>query len=576
MKKLTLTSLLGVTFTLTFTLSLVAQDYDRSVVVEKDFQPIIQNAGKLKQSHALLQTDLPQTPIVFSQPDTSVLNYGQVYALNTPPLTFNRPDTLRGLIDGGFGHINTRLRFRYTWTDNKSNSVSIHTDHKGAWGPKALEKTDLNIRFRHQYSTGAFFLNLFGSNEFYTRYGLYYDGDKGLTTRHLNQIADSAKQTLWGGGLNFGVQSAKKEDIQYKATLQYDLLSMPSLAIEHHAKANLHFNYNNGTEHFGGVNFTFLGSFYSNYNLAEEILNRYYLRLEPFYEYKGQRFFIHVGANIDMNFGKGEILSKTKNVAFAPSPNIYMEAQLAPKWVVLYAQAKGSIGYGHSEDFIKGNRYRDPLRSVLSQHAAAYSPIDARLGFKFRLEKNLLLDIHGGYAIKQNMTTVLAEPNALYLYYTYSHAKQGNVGLSLAYHYQDIVSIKAYGDYFFWQNDSIEGADRHLTTTYDQASWKAGLNVDANIDSHWSLYSHNRLEGSRYALVKAKDNEDYVVMSKGNKYKECKLKPIIDINLGASYKFNDQLSLSLDINNLIHRYNDLYYGIQSRGINFLASVRYRF
>ena len=546
---------------LCLSLPLAAQDYDRSVVVEKDFQPVIQNAGKLKQPHTLLPENLPPTPIVFSQPDTSVLSYGQVYPLTTPALAFTTPDTLRGLIEGGFGHINTRMRFHYSWADTKANTLLLAASHKGAWGPKALEKTDLNIRFQHGYRTGQVFLNLFGSNEFYTRYGLYYDGDKGLTTHHLNQLADSAKQTLWGGGINVGVQSAPKEDIQYKATLQYDLMSMPSLAIEHHAKADLHFNYNNGSEHYGGVNFTFLGSFYSNYSLTEEVLNRYYLRLEPFYEYKGQRFLIHVGANIDMNFGKGEILSKTKNVSFAPSPNVYMEAQLAPKWVILYAQAKGSLGYGHSEDFIRSNRYRELKKSVLSQHATAYSPIDARAGFKFRLEKNLLLDIHGGYALKQNMTTLLATPNALYLDYTYSNARCGNVGLTLSYHYQDIVTLKAYGDYFFWQNDSIEGIDSHRLHVYDQAAWKAGINIDANIDNHWSVYSHNRFEGSRYALVQMQD---------------VKLRPIIDINLGARYHFDNQLSLSLDINNLIHRYNDLYYGIQSRGINFLVAVRYRF
>lgn len=571
---------LALTLTLTFTLTLplVAQDYDRSVVVEKDFQPIIKNAGKLKQPHTLLQTEVPQTPIVFSQPDTSVLHYGQVYPLNPQPMTFSQPDTLKGLIEGGGGHINSRLRFWYTVADKKKNTLTMSAYHKGEWGPKALEKTNLNFRFSHDYGKGKVFFNLFGANEFYTRYGLYYAGDKQLSIHHLSQVADSARQNLWTVGLTIGAQSAPKEDIQYKASIQYDLLSMPFLAIEHHAKANLHFDYSKSSEHHAGVNFTFLGSFYSldaNYIPPTDVLNRYYLRAEPFYEYKGKRVLVHVGANIDMNFGKGEILSKTKNVAFAPSPNVYMEAQIAPKWVVAYASAKGQVGFGHSEDFVKGNRYRDLEKSVLSQHASSYTPIDAELGFRFRPEKNLLLEVHGGYALKQNMTTLLATPNALTLNYTYNNAQQAKVGLTLSYHYQDIISIKAYGDYFFWKNDTIENVSVRPTRIYDQAAWKAGLNINANIDKHWNIHSCNSFVGSRYALVRT-DGDDAVFTCDGVKYTEYKLKPIIDINLGARYAFDDRLSVSLDIYNLIHRYNDLYYGIQSRGINFVAAVRYRF
>ncbi len=587
MKKFTFTSLLGVTLTFTLTLTfaspLVAQDYDRSVVVEKDFQPIIQNAGKLKQPHALLQTELPETPIVFSQPDTSILSYGQVYPLRTPSLTFDTPDTLRGLIEGGGGHINSLLRFRYTFVDDKKNSLNLYANHRGAWGPKADEKTNIGFRFSHDYTGGKVFLNVFGANEFFTRYGYYYAGDKKLSIHHLSQVADSARQTLWNVGLAVGVQSNPKEDIQYKAYIQYDLLSMPSLAIEHHTLANLNFKYNNGSDHFGGVNFTFLGSFYSldpSYIPPKEVLNRYHLRAEPFYEYKGQRVLVHVGANIDMNFGKGQILSNLPNVSFAPSPNVYMEAQIAPKWVIFYAQAKGQLGYGHSVNVLQNYRYIKPELSILSRSAASYSPIDAQLGFRFRLEKNLLLDVYGGYAVKLNMTTLCALPGALYFDYIKGNAQRGKIGLALSYHYQDIVSLKAYGDYFFWKSDSIHESTVHAEHVYDQANWKAGLDIEANIDSHWSIHSNNQLEGSRYVLVDTSE-EDYVLQMKGHdglmhNYKEVKLRPIININIGAGYAFDDRLSLSLDIYNLIHRYNDLYYGVQSRGINFVAAVRYRF
>ena len=53
---------------LAITASLSAQDtvLNRSVVVERDYQPIIQDAGKVNVAPQTVQTDVPETQVQYS------------------------------------------------------------------------------------------------------------------------------------------------------------------------------------------------------------------------------------------------------------------------------------------------------------------------------------------------------------------------------------------------------------------------------------------------------------------------------------------------------------------------------
>ena len=105
------------------------------------------------------------------------------------------------------------------------------------------------------------------------------------------------------------------------------------------------------------------------------------------------------------------------------------------------------------------------------------------------------------------------------------------------------------------------------------------MRIDARIDKHWSLYSDNRFVGSRTALVSVPDAEGAF---------ERTLKPTIQLSLGCQYEtvvgsksFREKttqpnLVVFFQLNNYIHRHNDIWYGYQSEGINFLMGVTYKF
>ena len=554
-----------------------AQDYDRNVTVETEFQPIIQDAGKINKKPVIQSTTIPPVSVTYSEFSNEVNPSFTPSALHSQPITFAKPDTLNGLLRGGVGHINSDFKFAYTVTDKKKNSLHIEAEHNGSWGTKTLANTNLNIDFSHGfYNVGKFYMSMFGKNQFYTRYGYYFDpATNDLTIRRFAETDDASKQTVWWGGAYFGFQSDPREDLSYDIRLAYDLTNMPSLATEHHAKAKFHIQWTDN-EHRVGGNVHLQGNFYQMDPVYDSIdhSNRYNIRVEPFYEYAGDRFFIHAGVNIDLNYGKGTQFSNVDKLAFAPSPNLRFEAQLAPKWVILYGQATGHFACGNSDEFIENNRYRDFMCSVTSFHTSRYTPVEGELGFRFRLEENLLFEVHGGYGMQWNKTATVFTPNSLYLDYVYYNYHSGKVGATISYHYKDIVTIHGWGDYLPALNQQVETVsslnklDLSQVTqgrAYDTPSWKAGLDIDARVDQHWSLYSHNRLQGGTWALVYSEETVE-----------DKKLAPRIEINLGCQYEFDNRLALYLDLNNLINRKNEIYYGYQTTGINFLVGVNWRF
>ena len=139
-------------------------------------------------------------------------------------------------------------------------------------------------------------------------------------------------------------------------------------------------------------------------SLAEAIPDSLYthchdIRIEPYYAYEGKRVRLHVGVNLDVNIGAGHnSLSGTEGVSFAPSPHINLEAQIAKQWLTIYADVLGGHGSGSLQEFMEENRYMLIHHGIIDHHFASYTPVDAELGFHIRPYRDLLIEIHGGYA----------------------------------------------------------------------------------------------------------------------------------------------------------------------------------
>ena len=295
--------------------------------------------------------------------------------------------------------------------------------------------------------------------------------------------------------------------------------------------------------------------------------------------------------NIDLNIGHGQNgLSGVENLSFAPSPHINLEAQVAKQWLTIYADVMGHHGLGSLQEFMEENRYRIIHAGIIEPHFASYTPVDAELGLHIRPVRDLLIEVHGGYAymihedvwVATTDSAVFAPLNINMMAgdFGYFHAdyQRGKIGGQINYHFQDKLRINVSGDYFFWRGD---------TTVYDRPDWTLDVRIDGRMDKHWSIYSDNHFQGGQNALSYS---------GKTDTYTEHYLRPIIDLNLGVQYNMwvgkakktaspdsgvlkpepKPNLTLFFELENWLHHKNEYYYGYRSQGISFLLGATYRF
>lgn len=583
----------------------LAQDttLNRNVTVERDFQPVVQSAGKITTIPRIIEPDLPASDVRFSEYNALLSPDFNVSSLLSQPMRFTTPHTYNGLLRGGLGHLNTLFDFAYHLDDKKNSVLDVYANHFAQWGRRADSRSQFGFNFKHPFSTCDLYFGVRGANTFYTRYGRYYDGANGLTIKHIADMEAADKQNAWKAEAFVGVRSNNKSDIRYKAQIGYGLYTLPRYVSEHQVHTTASVDWHAG-EHYVGGNIYMQNAFLQTDSVPDSLYNaRHALRIEPYYAYKGQRFLIHVGVNFDLNIGRGQYLSNTEDVTFAPSPKVEFEAQIAKKWLTLYGSAEGSLGLGTMENYMQSMPYRSINPGITSHHVASYTPVDARLGFHIRAYKDLLIDIYGGYAYQMNQRTLIATLKSVEIAgtkpilpgtfsYIYTDYGRGKIGAAFSYHYQDIINVHLDGNYYIWQAYRHEHVSEDGLVTklgygdvlvrdngvYDRVAWDVQLRIDGRIDEHWSLYSDNYFAGSRTVLVSVADE--------AGQY-ERKLKPTVRLNLGCQYEMwvgrkaqqnamQPNLAVFLQLNNYIHRHNDIYYGYQTEGITFLTGITYRF
>ena len=603
---------LVISIVLTASLSSFAQSdsaLNRSVTVERDFQPVIQSAGKVATKPTVVETTIEPAPVEYSDYTASVSPESSVSPLLSQPTRFEAGKPYHGWVRGAIGHPNTLFGFGYHLNDGKNSILDVYANHHAEWGMAALSKTKVGLNFKHTYSTADLYFGINGGNIYYHKYGHWYDYSQqwGMWEKNERAYANIAPKTpqditsLWTAEAYIGIKSNAKQDVQYKVQTGYMLFAKPGAVSEHQVRTYASLDWHE-TEHHAGANIYVQNNFMQLGSLAAAIPDSMYnsrhcFRIEPYYEYKGKRVRVHVGVNLDMNLGcRDNEFIGTKTFCFAPSPHINLEAQVAKQWLTVYADIEGRQGILSLQHYMEENRYRLIHAGIIEPHAGSYTPVDAEVGLHIRPHRDLLVEVHGGYAYMMNQDVWIAHtapaaftvtPASAILIapgdYTYFHTKyqRGKVGGQVNYHYRDIVRVNLAGDYFIWSGD---------TTVYDRPNWKMSLRIDGRIDKHWSLYSDNHFAGSRKALA-------YNGLT--NTYTDYTLAPTIDLNLGLQYDMwvgkgitnhksqitngsvlrpepKPNLTLFFQLNNWLHRKNEILYGYRSQGINFLLGATFRF
>lgn len=593
--------------TLLLPLSVAAQDQDtvlnRNVTVEREFQPVISSAGIISVKPVIVQQEIEPAEVRYSDYSQTLSPAFNVNPLGCSLTSWEQPKPLHGYVRGGLGHTNTAFDFGYTRKDRRSKiTLDTYAHHRAIWGRYTAEQSNFGLDVTKSFNGAALYFGADAENRFYTMSGRYVDSIGVMHLSKMSELSAEDKLALWTVNTRIGVRSTGTGSFQYKLQTGYSAFLHGSNATEHQIRTIGRLEWNGG-EHRVGVNAD-VANFFIRVNdnsIPDSLYNpRHAIRIEPFYAFDHKNFHAHIGVNLDLNIGHGKQLSGSDNIAFAPSPNIKLEYDITRTWLAIYGEASGSYGEGSLQSYSYFYPYRTFTDEVVSHHASEYTPVQAQLGLKIRPQANLLIDLHARYEWKLNQFSAstpyywevrqyrneLGNSNPLFGDYVYSNLQRWKIGAEITYHYQDILHILVGGGFYTGSMDSIEvpslsnaaelasfnAAVHYANGTYrmlDRPSWDLTINIDARINRHWTLYSHNYFAGSRQTLL-------WQETAAGRDYSIGILAPTVDLNLGCAYEYNKWLSVYIELNNFIHRHNASYYGYNDPGINFLIGASYKF
>ena len=187
----------------------------RSVTVERDFQPVIQAAGKVATRPAVVETTFEPAKAEYSTYTTELTPGAETTSLLSQPTRFEAGKAYNGYIRGGLGHPNTLFDFGYHLDDGKKSILDVYAHHRAEWGLAALSKTKLGLDFKHPFSTCDLYFGLNGGNVFYHKYGHFYDysKDHGLWAKNSDaypkphSIGEMDKTALWTAEAFIGIKA---------------------------------------------------------------------------------------------------------------------------------------------------------------------------------------------------------------------------------------------------------------------------------------------------------------------------------------------------------------------------------
>lgn len=565
---------------------------DSYVTVERDYQPVIQNAGKIElQPQRIEVATTPSTPQYsdFSQPllDTD-FNFNELGYAETN-FTYAKP--LKGFLRGGFGHVGTQFDFNYMLTERKDIIFNVNANHLAQWGTKTHSSTRLGMDFSKLFENTNLYFGADARNIFFNRYGRYFrysDMSKGRGAFNLNgyngvnaysTMAKEDFSSQWEINTRIGVRSLPGKNVQYKVQTGYEAFVMKHATIEHIINSVAAIDWQS-EQHGAGASVAVENHLYQaqlegykwapfNIMTGDTVRCNYHaIKAEPYYEYQGDRFNIHAGVNLDFCIGR------QKNKIFLPSPNVNFEVKLTKDWLALYGGAVGDWQTSSVREHFQILRYLHPENEIATHQNRTYVPVDAFLGLKMRPHESLLIDLYAHYRLSKY--DVFVVPDSLgYFSLTGSDHDCWKVGGKLYYHYRDVVSIMLDGHYNIRNMKDKQFYSMGLPNgkALDRDPWKITLRIDAKITRKISLYSANYFIGRRYVLAPVVAGNFSSNMADNH---VVALRPIIDLNIGAQYNFNRWLSAYFELNNYLHRKHDYVYGYQTQGINYMAGISWTF
>ena len=549
---------------LLFSVSAFAQ-HNEEVTIEGTYRPKVNKVNKI-----LPQAETPQQ--TFEMPGTEIqtleiehrfpLELEKLSALNYNGKNAQTPEPVKNFLMAGMGsRVSPVFLYKHNSNLTKYLGLGVGIKHYSSWlgigdyAPSAFMNNAFDINL-----TSTKFKNLqLGGGVYYLNDMVHYYGVRTLdlpTSLAVDQVAPRQTYNTVGG--QFGLTSTTTRNGEFVHDLSagyHYLFGKMGSGTEHFVSLDYNLGYVDnwwGKKNYPQKVGTALGAQYE-YNAFDGQPDNTNLlfKFNPYFEMKDEFYRLHLGLRMDA--------ANTPNQLLSIHPDLKGSLFVLNNTLEFYAGLNGGRKLFTYSDLIKENPFIGP--------AVNMKVTNMKLGFDGGIRTTVMktLDIHAGVRYRHTLN----DP-----FYTLHGRTLGGCDINnmfdVFYDETHLVSVLADVRWLALDKLTVDvGAtyNNYRLAVLDHAlfrpEFEARLKLNYQPTQALSLYSSFLFQDGRYARLKA--TSPYF-----------KLKPVMDLGIGADYRVKDELTVFCKINNLLHQKYQLYYNYPVNGIEFFAGLKLTF
>lgn len=570
-----------------------AQTVDQNVTVEREYKPVIQDAGKINSVPQVVEPNVEKSVANYTNFNFPLPVGQNIQTLSAAELDFQRRKNPNGaFVRIGIGnYLNNMLDFALPVLKKTDMKLDLNLNHLATFSTEAHSTTNAALRFNNFYKNAEVYAGVGVGYEYFRYYGDQFNRlgkvsdltnlttgntayfrelnlvriNRTAQTLKLDEIVNGPDNDIFSRIRTYaGINSLPHSSgLRYRAELVYNVFNSRNGLIENdiHTKADLSLPEG---QNRAGINIEMQNLIYKPNN-ANPLINAWdsytVFSLNPYYSIENDDWNLRIGIKSGFSFVHGR--------PFNPSPDIYAEWKAVPEWLALYTGIGGSYQVNTLDNMFRENRF---LFSDL-RVKDTYTPLDATLGIKIKPVYNLLLDafvnyrsidnqyffVNKDYAYSLISSTSLGSPDDSVVYTNkfnviYSSASLLRIGIRAGYNIRSLVNVELKGSYNNWKVNDIAMA-------WNKPKFESDLSVDVRVNRNLNVTSNVFYESERFAKL-------------GDM--SFRMKPKLDINVGVSYSYLDWFTMFAKINNLINNRYEEFYGYRVQGMNVMVGAAFSF
>jgi hypothetical protein len=560
----------------------------KEVEVVKAYQPSISDAFKINDIPQIKDEPSEKPTFnysIYSKPVFSSFDLTPVQAARIVGDTNSQLE--RGLLKGGFGNHQTAYGelFFNAQPDTKSN-FGLHLKHLSSGGSVKLINDD-KVDAPESLNAGDLFLkNFFRSSTLTTTIGFRrdafryygYAGDAIPDSLKGHILYQGEKQSFLQGnfGLNLKNDRTSGDLMNYNLGLNYQYFGTRTGQKEHLAKfqawLDKKYNQTNGILEAGLTYYkvdSILNGVTGFFGSRQQIV----LKANPSLMWKDKNYLLQIGLNSDIVFDDDD---KAKLYA---SPKLQAEWSPVVGVLTLYAGVDGYMQHNTYSAIARENQFANWFHDVKNSEV----PYVLSGGFKgkFSPKTNYVAGVSYA-AIKNqhfyylNSTNRFIEPATSDFSMNntfdclYDDVKQLTLSGEIYHAASSNLTFHLKGNYYSYEMKTLE-------QPWQMPEFDATISTIFNTDGPLQFTADIFVIGERKGLIR--DQNTTIITLTGEpsySYNYFTLDPIIDMNVGAEYRFSKNLSFWGKLNNFAFQKYEQWLGYANRGLNVLVGASYSF